>query len=74
MILLILSLFAKAEEPKIIYKKETEIDFEAVDIEGTTKKPRQALIMENSRAIFNPLVNIRKEWHYEMLSSVNDIQ
>lgn len=74
MILLILSLFAKAEEPKIIFKERTEIDFEAVDIEGRTKKPMQSLITEQTRAIFNPLVRIRKEWHLEMIESVDDIQ
>ena len=74
MILLILSLFAQAEEPKIVFKERTEIDFEAVDINGTNKKPQQALIMENTRAIFNPLVKIREEWHQEMTDSVNDIQ
>lgn len=74
MILLILSLFAQAEEPKIVFKERTEIDFEAVDINGTTKKPMQSLITEETRAIFNPLVQIRKEWLLEMTESVNDIQ
>ena len=74
MFLLILSLFAQAEEPKIIFKERTEIDFEAVDIEGRTKKPMQALITEQTRATFNPLVRIRKEWHLEMIESVDDIQ
>mgnify|MGYP003146055323 CR=1 FL=1 len=74
MTLLILSLFAQAEEPKIVYKEKTEIDFEALDIEGTTKKPRQALIMENTRAIFNPLIKIREEWHKEMIESLDEIQ
>ena len=57
-----------------IYKEKTEIDFEAVDIEGTNKKPRQALIMENTRALFNPLVKIREEWNQEMLDSLEEIQ
>lgn len=74
MILLIFNLFAYAEEPKVVYKEKTEIDFEAVDIEGTTKKPRQALIMETTRAMFNPLVQIRENWSYEMTESINDIQ
>jgi len=74
MILLILTLFSYADEPKVIYKKETEIDFEAVDIEGVTKKPQGALVMENLRATFNPLVNIREHWNKEMTDSINDIQ
>ena len=44
MILLILSITVSAEAPKIIYKEKTEIDFEAVDIEGITKKPQGSLI------------------------------
>lgn len=74
MLLVILSSIALAEEPKIIYKEKTEIDFEALDIEGRTKKPMQSLITEQTRAIFNPLVQIRKEWHLEMIESVDDIQ
>ena len=74
MILLILSLFAIADEPKIIYKEKTEIDFEAVDIEGRNKKPMQTLITETNRAIFNPLVKIRTSWHEEMTDSLNDIE
>ena len=74
MTLLILSLFAQAEESKVVYKEKTEIDFEALDIEGTTKKPNQALIMENTRVIFNPLIKLREEWHKEMLDSLNEIE
>ena len=74
MILLILSLFAVAEEPRVIYKEKTEIDFEAIDVEGNIKKPQQALVMESTRAIFNPLVQIRNEWNQEMIGSLEDIQ
>lgn len=74
MILLLAIANLYAESPKVIYKEKTEIDFEALDIEGTTKKPMQSLITEQSRAIFNPLVKIRKEWHQEMIDSIDDIQ
>jgi len=74
MILLILSLFSQAEEPKIIYKKETEIDFEAVDVEGTFKKPVGSLLSEHQGAIFNPLVKVRLEWNQEMMNSVHQIE
>jgi hypothetical protein len=74
MFLLILSLTSYAEEPTVVYKKETEIDFEAVDIEGQLKKPQGSLISENHRAIFNPLISIREEWNNEMLESLNHIQ
>ena len=53
---------------------KTEIDFEEVEIEGQIKKPKSALIQENKRAIFNPLINIRMDWSMEMQKSVKDIQ
>ena len=73
MILLLLT-SVMADEPNVVYKEKTEIDFEAVDIEGTTKKPTGALVMENLRATFNPLVNIREEWNKEMTDSLKQIQ
>tara|TARA_Y100000385_G_C12937069_1_gene569313 strand:- start:198 stop:422 length:225 start_codon:yes stop_codon:yes gene_type:complete len=74
MLLLILSLLTYAEEPVVIYKKETKIDFEAVDIEGQLKKPQNTLISETNRALFNPLVQIRTTWNLEMTRSIDDIQ
>jgi len=74
MTLLFLLLNAYADETNVIYKKKTEIDFEAVDIEGQLKKPQGSLVSEQQRAIFNPLVKIRQEWHLEMIDSVNDIE
>ena len=37
--MIFLLFLAFAENPKVIYKEKTEIDFEALDIEGRTKKP-----------------------------------
>ena len=76
MILLFLTLTALAEdpEPTIIYKKKTEIDFEAVDVEGNLKKPQGSLISERKEIFFNPLVQIREHWSAEMTQSINDIQ
>ena len=71
--LLFLSLIAIADEPVIVYKKETEIDFESVEIEGQLKKPQGVLLTEQQRARFNPLVQLRLEWSQEMSESVNQI-
>ena len=43
MLFLISTLFA--EEPTVVYKKETRIDFEAVDIEGQIKKPQGVTLL-----------------------------
>ena len=53
--------------------KKTTIDFEAVDIEGQIRKPPGALVQDNRRALFNPLVRIRSEWTLEITGSVKDI-
>ena len=50
MILLILSLFAQADETQI-----TEIDFESVEIIGDVRKPRFERIVEVKRPVFKSL-------------------
>ena len=62
------------EEPKVIYKKKTEIDFENLDIEGELVKPQGALLLERKKANFNPLIKLRQDFNAEMTESVKDIQ
>ena len=69
--------FSFAEESDnraIIYKKQTEIDFEGIDIEGQLVKPQGALINERSRAAFNPLIQLRTDWNQEISDSVKAIK
>ena len=63
---------AKAQD--VIYKEKTEIDFEAVDVEGQLKKPQGMITMERIKANFSPLVQLRENFSMEMTQSVNDIQ
>ena len=63
-----------AQAQDVIYKEKTEIDFEAVDVEGQLKKPQGVLSMERVKASFNPLVQLREDFALEMENSVNDIQ
>jgi hypothetical protein len=63
-----------AQAQDVIYKEKTEIDFEAVDVEGQLKKPQGVLSMERVKASFNPLVQLREDFTLEMENSVNDIQ
>ena len=62
------------EEPKVIYRKKTEIDFENLDIEGELVKPQGALLLERKKANFNPLIKLRKDFTQEINQSVGDIQ
>ena len=64
----------ETEEPKVIYKKKTEIDFENLDIEGELVKPAGALVLERKKANFNPLIQLRQDFNVEMTESVKDIQ
>ena len=75
MIYLLIGL-ALAEEPTpiIVYKQETEIDFEAIDIEGQLVKPEGILTTERVSATFNPLIRLRMDWDEEITNSVNEVK
>ena len=60
-------------EPKVVYRKETTIDFEALDIEGELVKPQGSIILERKRAVFNPLIQLKKDFNQEMSNSLKDI-
>jgi len=62
------------EDIKVKYQKETEIDFDAIDIVGEMVKPQGSLIAERSSATFNPLIELRTDWNVEMSQSVNHIK
>jgi hypothetical protein len=78
LLLLLVMTSAHADEslnnPKVIYKQRTEIDFEGLEIEGQLVKPQGALMLERSRAHFNPLIKLRKDFDDEMDKSVNEIK
>ena len=60
--------------PKIIYKKQTEIDFEGIELEGQLVKPQGALLLERKRASFNPLITLRKDFDKEISNSIMEIK
>jgi len=62
------------EEPKVIYKAKTEIDFEGVEIAGELVKPQGQLILDRQRAQFNPLIKLRTDFDDEMDKSVDEIK
>ena len=62
------------DEPVVIYKKKTEIDFEALELEGELVKPQGNLILERKKANFNPLIKLRKDFTQEINQSTSDIQ
>ena len=64
----------ESEEPTVIYKEKTEIDFEAIDIEGKLFKPQEELIIERQIANFSPLLQIRNSFLYEINTSVSEMK
>ena len=62
------------EEPKVIYKEKTEIDFEGLEIEGELIKPQGALLLDRRAATFNPLIKLRTDFDKEMDDSVKEIK
>lgn len=62
------------EKPQVKYQRETEIDFDAIDITGEMVKPQGSLIAERSSARFNPLIELRTDWNVEMSQSVNHVK
>ena len=76
MFLLIMTLFtAQAQEDSNIqYQKQTEIDFDALELTGEMVKPQGRLIIERSNVRFNPLIELRRDFNPEMASSINLIK
>lgn len=57
----------------VVYKKETEYDFEADDVEGNLVKPDEANIGAEQHGKTSSLIKIRGDFVPEMLKSVEDI-
>tara|TARA_R110002020_G_scaffold429323_1_gene638870 strand:- start:135 stop:380 length:246 start_codon:yes stop_codon:yes gene_type:complete len=64
----------KQEEPKVVYKQRTEIDFEGVEIDGELVKPQGSLLLERKHAKFNPMIKLRTDFDDEMDKSVQEIK
>lgn len=64
----------KEEEPKVIYKEKTEIDFEGVDVVGELVRPQGSLLLERKRAQFNSMIPLRTDFDDEMDKSVDEIK
>ena len=62
------------DEPKVVYKQRTEIDFEGVEIAGELVRPQGSLIHERRHATFNPLIKLRTDFDDEMDKSVDEVK
>ena len=64
----------KEEEPKVVYKQRTEIDFEGVEIDGELVKPQGSLLLERKHAKFNPMIKLRTDFDDMMDDSVKEVK
>ena len=62
------------EDTKVVYRKETTIDFEDLEIEGTLIKPQSALVLERKKASFNPLIKLRTDWNDEIEKNLDEVK
>tara|TARA_Y100001938_G_C7882151_1_gene325525 strand:+ start:210 stop:449 length:240 start_codon:yes stop_codon:yes gene_type:complete len=62
------------EEPKVVYKERTEIDFESVEVSGELVRPQGSLVLERKRAQFNSMIPLRTDFDDEMEKSVEEIK
>jgi hypothetical protein len=59
---------------KVVYKQQTEIDFDDLEIEGVLERPSSQLLQERKGAKFNPLIKLRENWDPEMEQSIDEIK
>lgn len=62
------------EEPKVVYKEKTEIDFEGVDVVGELVKPQGSLVLERKRAQFNSMIKLRTDFDDLIDETVDEIK
>ena len=62
------------EEPKVVYKEKTEIDFESVEVSGELVRPQGSLVLERKRAQFNSMIKLRTDFDDLMDETVDEIK
>ena len=61
------------EDGGVVYKKVTEMDFEADEVEGSFVRPEGDYLDARRRARYSSLIRVRKDFIPEMLKSAEDI-
>lgn len=58
---------ASERQPRVVYPKRTELDFEGASIEGEVKNPGEFYFQRRPEEKFDSLVKRRPNFHREML-------
>ena len=59
-----------ALQPRVIYPKRTELDFEGIRLEGELRNPGEFYFQYRPEEKFDSLVQRRKNFHREMLRDI----
>jgi hypothetical protein len=62
------------EQPRVIYKEVTTLEFEDFELEGSIKKPAGEMILERRLADFSPMIDLRTDFNKEMEMSISQIK
>ena len=62
------------EEPKVVYKEKTEIDFESVEVSGELVRPQGSLVLERKRDQFNSMIKLRTDFDDLIDETVDEIK
>jgi len=58
------------KQPRVVYPKQTDLDFEGTQIEGEVRNPGEFYFQHRPEEKFDSLVKRRKNFHKEMLRDV----
>jgi len=58
------------KKPRVVYPKNTELEFEGAQIEGEVRNPGEFYFQRRPEEKFDSLVKRRKNFHREMLRDV----
>jgi hypothetical protein len=61
---------AHAEQPRVVYPKETKLDLDGMAVDGELKNPGDLYFQYRKEEKFDSLVKRRKNFHREMLRDV----
>jgi hypothetical protein len=61
---------ASEKEPRVVYPKKTELDFEGIKIEGEVRNAGEFYFQRRVEEKFDSLVKRRKNFHQQMLRDV----
>jgi hypothetical protein len=62
---------AQESDTKVVYKKQTVIDFSDVTIQGELTKPESSYVVNRKRTKFSQLIQIRSNFNPELFNSVD---